>query len=71
MLLLLLLFVSLSHEREVIHIVPLASGNNIHSSSDESEHEADYDDDDEEEDDRQERNLPYDTLIYFDNFSLS
>jgi hypothetical protein len=31
----------------------------------ESEHEADDDDDD--EDDRQERNLPYDTLIYFDN----
>ena len=66
MLLLLLLFVSLRHEREVIPNILLASGNNIHSSSDESEHEA-YDYDDEEEDDRQERNLPYDKLIYFDN----
>ena len=44
-----------------------SSGNSIHSSSDESEHEADdYDDD--EEDDRQEKNLLYDTLIYFDNY---
>ena len=64
MLLLLLLFAILRHEREVIPNVLLAYGNSIYSSSDVSEHEADdYD----EEDDRQERNLPYDTLIYFDN----
>ena len=68
----LLLFVSLRHEPEVNPNVLLASGNNIHSSSDESEHEADDydDDDDEEEDDRQERNLPYDALTYFDNVFL-
>ena len=68
MLLLLLLFAILRHEREVISNALLASGNSIHSSSDESEHEADDDDDD--EDDRQERNLPYDTLISFDNYFL-
>ena len=62
MLLLLLLFAILRHKREVIPNALLASGNSIHSSSDESEHEADDDDDD-----RQERNLPYDTLISFDN----
>ena len=69
MLLLLLLFAILRQEREVIPNVLLASGNSIHISSDGSEHEADdyEDDDDEEDDDRQERNLPYDTLIYFDN----
>ena len=53
-------------EPEVIPNVLLASGNSIYSSSDESEHADDYDDD-EEEDERQERNLPYGTLIYFDN----
>ncbi len=68
MLQLLLLFAILRHEREVISNVLLVSGNNIHSSCDESEHEADdYDDDDEEEGDRQERNLPDATKIYFDN----
>ena len=68
MLLLLLLFAILRHEREVISNGLLASGNNIHGSCDESEHEADdYDDDDEEEGDRQERNLPDTTKIYFDN----
>jgi hypothetical protein len=46
---------------------PACFRHSIHSSSDESEHEADDYDDDEEEDDRQERNLPYDTLMYFDN----
>ena len=71
MLLLLLLFAILRHEREVISNVLLASGNNIHSSCDESEHEADdYDDDDEEEGDRQDRNLPDATKIYFDNYFL-
>ncbi len=76
MLLLLLLFISLRHEREVIPNVLLASGSSIHSSSDESEFEADdYDDDDDDDDDdeddsRQERNLPYDTLTYFDNYFL-
>jgi hypothetical protein len=50
--------------------VLLASGNNTHSSCDESEHEADYYDDDEEEGDRQERNLPDATKIYFDNYFL-
>ena len=68
---LLLLFAILRHEREVISNVLLASGNNIHSSCDESEHEADdYDDDDEEEGDRQERNLPDTTKIYFDNYFI-
>ena len=68
MLPLLLLFAILLHERDVIPNVLLAYGNSIYSSSDVSEHEADdYDDDDDDEDDRQERNLPYDTLIYFDN----
>jgi hypothetical protein len=53
---LLLLFAILRHEGEVISNVLLASGNNIHSSCDESEHEADdYDDGEEEEG---ERNLP-------------
>ncbi len=69
LLLLLLLFAILRNEREVIPNVLLASGNSIHSSCHESEHEADdYDDD--EEDDRQERNLPYDTKINFDNYFL-
>ncbi len=69
------MFAILRHEREVISNVLLAFGNNIHSSCDESEHEADdYDDDDdddeEEEGDRQERNLPDATKIYFDNYFL-
>jgi hypothetical protein len=67
LLLLLLLFISLRHKREVIPNILLASGSSIHSSSDESEYEADDYDDDDDEDDRQERNLPYDTLTYFDN----
>ena len=67
MLLLLLLFAILRHEREVIANVLLASGNSIHSSSNESEHADDYDDDEEEDDERQERNLPDATKIYYDN----
>ena len=54
-----LLFAILRHEREVILNVLLASGNCKHSSSDESEHEAD--DYDEDDNDRQERNQQYGT----------